>query len=558
MSQATAQVTHFIKNIIKEDLKNPNKSSQLVTRFPPEPNGYLHIGHAKAICLNFGLAQEFAEARCHLRFDDTNPASESPEYCEAIKEDVQWLGFQWHGEIRYASNYFEKLYQYAEELIQKGKAYVCSLSPEEVREQRGTLSSPGQNSPYRERTVAENLKLFRAMRAGEFEDGQHMLRAKIDMSSGNINMRDPIIYRIRKQEHHRTGNAWCIYPMYDFTHGLSDAEEGITHSLCTLEFQDHRPLYDWLIEEVSSPCHPQQIEFARLNLNYTVTSKRKLKKLIDEGLVKSWDDPRLPTIKGLRRRGYSPEAIRNFCERIGLSKKDTIIDYSILEECVRDDLNANAQRAMAVLDPIKVVITNYPEDKVEELSAPLHPQKPELGTRKIFFSKEIFIEADDFSLDPPAKYQRLRLAGEVRLRNSYIIKCEKIIEDPKTKQIKEIHCSYDPNTLGKKPEGRKVKGIIHWVDAHNSFPAEVRLYDRLFKDEDPNVHEKNAGSFLDSLNPESLQTKQNVRCEKSLAQAKIEQCFQFERLGYFVVDKDSKDDKKVFNKTVGLRDNWKK
>ncbi len=470
--------THFIKNIINEDLSQ-GKHQTLTFRFPPEPNGFLHIGHAKAICLNFGLAKEFAahKATCNLRFDDTNPLKEDTQYVDAIKEDVKWLGYSWAEKERFASDYFESLYQFALRLIDKGLAYVCDLTPEQMKEYRGTLSEPGRLSPYRERSVEENHKLFLEMKEGKVPEGQRVLRAKIQMDAGNLNMRDPIIYRIRKVAHHRTGNEWCIYPMYDYTHCLSDALEGITHSLCTLEFEDHRPLYDWFVKECEAPHTPRQIEFSRLNLNYTVTSKRLLRQLVEEKHVAGWDDPRLPTICGLRRRGYTPAALRTFCERLGVSKKDTVIQMGILEECLRDDLNQEAPRALCVKDPLRVVITNYPEDKEELFDVPFHPQKEDMGRRKVPFSKEIYIEREDFNENPPPKYFRLKPGGEVRLRYGYVIRCDEVIKDPKTGEVLELHCHYDEKTLGKKPEGRKVKGVIHWVAKKNgkkSYVASIR------------------------------------------------------------------------------------
>lgn len=540
--------TNFIRNIIKEDLAS-GKHKTIVTRFPPEPNGYLHIGHAKSICLNFGLAKEFG-GRCHLRFDDTNPEKEDVEYIESIKEDVKWLGFDWGKHLYHASDYFDQLYGYAVQLIQQGQAYVCDLTPEEIQKYRGSLTEPGKESPNRNRPAQENLDLFERMRKGEFKDGECVLRAKIDMSSGNINMRDPIIYRIRHQSHPMTGDKWCIYPAYDFTHGLSDMLEGITHSLCTLEFQDHRPLYDWFLDELKTPCHPRQIEFARLNLNYTVMSKRRLKQLVDEKHVSGWDDPRMPTIAGIRRRGYTPASIRNFCERIGIGKSESVIDMSILEDEVRQDLNECAPRAMCVLNPIKVTITNYPDEKVEELNVPNHPQKEEMGKRKLPFSKVLYIERDDFMENPPKKFFRLGPDREVRLRYAYIIKCEEVIKDDKG-EVVELKCTYDPETLGKNPEGRKVKGIIHWVSAEHAKDVEIRLYDRLF-----NVPSPGGEDFLRHINPDSLVVLNSAKAEPSLAAAKSGDSFQFERQGYFTPDPDSTLDKPVFNRTVTLRDSW--
>ena len=544
--------SNFIDAIIQKDLKE-GKRTYVATRFPPEPNGYLHIGHAKSICLNFGFAKKY-HGTCNLRFDDTNPCKEDTEYMRSIEEDIKWLGFSWD-RLCYASDYFDKLFEYAVELIKQNKAYVCELSQEQMREYRGTLSKPGINSPYRDRSVEENLELFYKMKEGVFEDGSHTLRAKIDMASPNINMRDPIIYRIRKVSHPRTGNKWCIYPMYDFTHCLSDSLENITHSICTLEFEDHRLLYDWFLDELQTSSHPQQIEFARLNLNYTVMSKRKLLTLVKEGYVSGWDDPRLPTISGLRRRGYTPEAIRNFAERIGVTKSDSCIDMGYLEYCVREDLESKAKRVMGVIDPIKVVITNWPQDKVEWLEAMNHPQDPSLGTRKIPFGKTIYIDRDDFREEATSKYYRLAPGKEVRLRYSYIIKCDEVIKD-ESGSIVELHCSYDTDTLGKNPEGRKVKGIIHWVDASNCVDASIRLYDRLFSVEDPSDTEDK--TFIDFLNKDSLKEMNGAKVEISLKDASREDRFQFERLGYFCLDKDSTDGKPVFNRIVTLKDSWAK
>lgn len=542
---------HFIRQIIEDDLAS-GKHSKIITRFPPEPNGYLHVGHAKSICLNFGLAQEFAGV-CHLRFDDTNPMAEELEFVEAIKNDVRWLGFEWADKLFHASDYYEALYEFAVSLIKQGKAFVDSSSMEKIRADRGTLTAPGTPSPDRDRSIEENLDLFQRMRAGEFADGEYVLRAKIDMGSGNLNMRDPVIYRIRHAHHQMTGDTWCIYPMYDFAHSLSDALENITHSLCTLEFQDHRPLYDWCIEHCNPPSKPRQIEFARLNLSHTITSKRKLKMLVEGGHVAGWDDPRLPTLLGMRRRGYPPAALREFCEIIGISKSDSVIDMSVLEECVRNDLNQNAPRAMCVIDPIKIVIENYPQDKVEMLSAAAHPNDEQFGVRELPFTREIFIERDDFMQDPPADFFRLSPGKEVRLRSAYVIKCEQAITDPATGAIIELRCSYDPDTLGKKPEGRKVKGVIHWVSATHSARAQVRLYDRLFNVENPGSEEE----FTKNLNPHSLDIIDNCFIEPSLAHAKPEQQFQFERLGYFVLDqKQSGENNLVFNRVVSLRDSW--
>lgn len=555
MTSDENQSQDFIRAIIADDLA-AGRHEQIVTRFPPEPNGYLHIGHAKSICLNFGIAKENANARCHLRFDDTNPTKEEQEYVESIKDNVRWLGFDWGEHLYFASDYFEQLYQYAEHLITTGKAYVCDLSAEETRSYRGTLTEPGKNSPYRARPVAENLDLFRRMRAGEFPDGARVLRAKIDMASGNMNMRDPVLYRILHASHHRTGDTWCIYPMYDYTHPISDALEGITHSLCTLEFADHRPLYDWTLDNLPVPCHPRQIEFARLNLSYTVVSKRKLLQLVNDGHVSGWDDPRMPTLSGIRRRGYTPAALRSFCDKIGVAKKDSMVDVALLEHCVREDLNETAVRVMGVLAPLKVVITNYPEDRTENLPAQNHPQKPEMGERAVPFSREIYIEREDFMEEPAKKFFRLAPGREVRLRYAYFIKCEKVIKDELSGEIIELHCTYDPATLGgSAPDGRKVKGTIHWVSAAHGVVAEVRLYDRLFTEENPDAGEADFKTFV---NPESLVVLTDCLVEPSLANAQPGSHYQFERQGYFCVDsKDSKDGSPVFNRTVTLRDNEK-
>ena len=546
--------THFIRNIIQEDLQS-GKHPEIVTRFPPEPNGYLHIGHAKSIFLNFGLVQEFP-GHCFMRFDDTNPINEDEEYVQAILEDLRWLGFDWQDRLTHASDYFQKLYDFAEDLIQQGKAYVDSQSQEIIREQRGTLTEPGTASPFRERSIAENLELFRRMKSGEFADGAHVLRAKIDMASPNINLRDPVIYRIRKVTHQRTGNEWCLYPMYDYTHCLSDALEGITHSLCTLEFEDHRPLYDWVLNQLDVPCHPRQIEFSRLNLQYTVLSKRRLIQLVEEGHVSSWDDPRMPTISGLRRRGYTPESLQLFAERIGISKAENNIYMSVLEDCIREDLDPKAPRAMAVLRPLKVVLLNWPEDQVEELDAPVHQQFPERGRRPIPLSREIFIEEDDFEENPPEGFHRLVPGGEVRLRNAYVIRCEEVIKDASGKVI-ELRSIYDPNTArGKKPEGRRVKGIIHWVSAAHAVQAEVRLYDRLFSQPTPGSDHPDKNFLLD-LNPNSMEILSQAWLEPNLTTAEVGTAYQFERLGYFCLDsRDSKADSLVLNRIVTLRDSW--
>ena len=538
----------FIRAQIVEDLA-AGKHAKAITRFPPEPNGYLHIGHAKSICLNFGIAVE-SQGECNLRFDDTNPEKESQEYIDAIKRDVEWMGFNWAGDVRYASNYFDALHDYAIALIKMGKAYVDSQTPEQIQQTRGSFSEAGKNSPYRDRSVEENLALFEKMRLGEFAEGECVLRAKIDMASGNINLRDPVLYRIKKVAHHQTGDKWLIYPMYDYTHPISDALENITHSLCTLEFEDHRPFYDWLLDTLQTPAHPQQIEFSRLNLNYTVTSKRKLKKLVDEKIVNGWDDPRMPTIAGLRRRGYTPESLRDFCERIGITKSDGVVDFSLLEFCIRNHLENTAPRAMAVLNPLKVVITNV-EEATLALSSARHPNLPELGEREIPFTKEIFIDAADFSENPPKGYKRLVVGGEVRLRHCYVIRCDEVVKN-EAGEIVELRCSADLNTLGKNPEGRKVKGVIQWVSATLGVPAEVRLYDRLFTQPDPEAGE----SFLDCINENALTVVQAI-VEPSLATAQGEERFQFEREGYFVADlKDCQAGKLVFNRTVGLRDSW--
>ena len=550
--------TNFIRQIIDEDLKQGKNDGKVATRFPPEPNGFLHIGHAKSICLNFGIARDY-HGTCNLRFDDTNPHKENIEYVEAIKQDVQWLGFDWDDRLYYASDYFEKLYGYAVELIKKGKAYVCDLNAEEIRQYRGTLTEPGKDSPYRNRSVEENLDLFARMREGEFPDGSKVLRAKIDMASPNLNLRDPTLYRIRHGVvHHQTGAEWCIYPMYDFTHCLSDAIEGITHSLCTLEFEDHRPLYDWFLDELQTPCHPQQIEFSRLVLEYTITSKRKLTELVDDGYVEGWNDPRMPTIAGMRRRGYRAEAIRDFCDRIGVTKSDNFIEMALLENCVRDDLNTHAQRRMAVLHPLKVVITNYPEGQTEQLSAPNHPQDESMGGRQLTFSREVYIDQADFmEVAPNKKFKRLVSGGEVRLRNAYVIRCDEVIKDGHG-EIIELRCSYDPATLGANPEGRKVKGVIHWVSAENAVSAEVRIYDRLFGH--PNPDKAGEGQdYKEYLNPDSLRTLTHCYLEASLAEAKPGEQFQFEREGYFCLDNEHlAGDKPVFNHTITLRDTWAK
>ena len=542
----TIKTTNFIRNIIDADLAVNKNQGRVATRFPPEPNGYLHIGHAKSICLNFGIANDY-QGTCNLRFDDTNPHKENIEFVEAIKQDVRWLGYDWGEHLYYASDYFEQLYDYAVQLIKKGKAYVCDLTPEQTREYRGTLTEAGRDSPHRGRSVEENLDLFARMRAGEFADGERFLRARIDMASPNMNMRDPAIYRIRHGAvHHQTGEAWSIYPMYDFTHCLSDSIEGITHSLCTLEFEDHRPLYDWFLDETEVECHPQQIEFSRLELEYTITSKRKLTQLVDEGHVENWDDPRMPTIAGMRRRGYTPASVRDFCERIGVTKSGNNVEMAVLENCVREDLNINAPRRMAVLHPLKVVIESYPEDQVEELQAANHPKDESMGTRTIPFTRELYIDREDFREEAPKKFKRLVTGGEVRLRNAYVIRCDEVIKDSHG-DIIELRCSYDPETLSKNPEGRKVKGVIHWVSASQGIAAEVRLYDRLFNHPNPDISH---------LNPESLLTLTHCWLEPSLAEAKPGEHVQFEREGYFCVDSDHSHDRPIFNRTVTLRDSW--
>ncbi|MCG6861585.1 MAG: glutamine--tRNA ligase/YqeY domain fusion protein [Chromatiaceae bacterium] len=554
MSEKEIQTkTNFIRQIIDEDLVL-GKHARIATRFPPEPNGYLHIGHAKSIVLNFGVAQDY-RGTCNLRFDDTNPHKENMEYVEAIKEDVRWLGYDWGDRLYFASDYFEKLYESAVELIEKGLAYVCELDPNQVRAYRGTLTEPGRESPYRDRPAAENLDLFARMRAGEFPDGTLTLRAKIDMASPNLNMRDPVLYRIRHGViHHQTGNEWCLYPMYDYTHPISDALEGITHSLCTLEFEDHRPLYDWVIDNVSVPCKPRQIEFSRLNLEYTVMSKRRLTQLLDEGFVEGWDDPRMPSIAGLRRRGYTPAAIRGFCERIGVTKSDNLVEMAMLENAIREDLDRTAPRAMAVLRPLKLIIESWPEGRTDELRVLNHPKDESLGTRTIPFAREIYIDRNDFMEEPVKGFKRLIAGGEVRLRNAYVVRCDRVIKDA-AGEIVELRCMHDPDTLGRNPVGRKVKGVIHWVCAKRAVGAEVRLYDRLFT-----VPEPGAGGrdFLADMNPDSLRTLTQCFLEPSLADAAPGDRFQFEREGYYVADKDSRPGKPVFNLTVTLRDTWGK
>ncbi len=546
--------SNFITDIIDKDNLTGKYNNRVHTRFPPEPNGYLHIGHAKSICLNFEIAKKYG-GLCNLRFDDTNPTTEDTEYVESIQEDIKWLGYDWEDRLYYASDYFEKFYDYAVQLIKKGKAYVCHLSEEEIREYRGTVKQPGKESPYRNRSVEENLMLFEKMKNGEFKDGECTLRAKIDMAASNMKMRDPLIYRIRHKKHHRTGDKWCIYPMYDFAHCLEDSIEGITHSLCTLEFENNRPLYDWFLDELEV-YHPQQIEFARLNLSYTVMSKRKLLELVEKGYVKGWDDPRMPTLSGMRRRGYTPKSIRDFIDKVGISKADNLVDIALLEHSVREDLNKKANRVMAVLNPIKVIITNYPEDKTELLTAINNPEDESQGTREVPFSRELFIERTDFMENPPKKFYRLSPGREVRLRYAYFIKCEKVIKDENTGEIKEILCTYDPATKGgSSPDGRKVKATLHWVSAKHAINATVNLYEHLFEIEDLGKIEKSK-TYLDYLNPNSLKVLKECKMEPSLKNVKPMQQFQFERIGYFVVDPDSKENELVFNRTVTLKDEW--
>jgi glutaminyl-tRNA synthetase len=556
----TTAPVDFIRTIINEHMKSGKYGGRVNTRFPPEPNGYLHIGHAKSICLNFGIAADYPGGLCNLRMDDTNPSKEDQEYIDSIIEDVRWLGFDWDDRLYYASDYFDQLYEYAELLIKKGLAYVCDLSAEETRQYRGTLTEPGKESPYRNRSVEENLDLFRRMKAGEFPDGSRVLRAKIDMASPNMNMRDPVVYRILRATHHRTGDKWCIYPMYDYAHPVSDSLEHITHSICTLEFEDHRPLYDWFLEKLDI-YRSQQIEFARLNLSYTIMSKRRLLELVQEGYVAGWDDPRMPTIAGLRRRGYTPEAIRKFCDRIGVAKNDSTVDMALLEHHIREDLNEKAPRAMAVLRPLKVVIENYPEDKIEEFEIAYHPDDPSMGSRKVPFSRIIYIEQEDFMEAPPDKFFRLAPGREVRLRGAYFMTCTGAVKDPVTGEITELRCTYDPATRGgDAPDGRKVKGTLHWVSAEHSIAAEVRLYDRLFSVENPGAEVDNTGKdFKEFLNPESLVTLKGCRVEPSVAGKVISSRFQFERQGYFSLDlKDSSKNALVFNRIVTLRDSWAK
>ena len=556
MGAADTAPSHFIRNIVAEDLKHGKNQGRVHTRFPPEPNGYLHIGHAKSICLNFGLAAEFG-GLCNLRFDDTNPSKEDVEYVDSIKEDVRWLGFDWDDREFYASDYFEPLYQFAIQLIKAGRAFVCDLNADQMREYRGTLTEPGKNSPYRDRSVEENLDLLQRMRAGEFADGSRTLRAKIDMASPNINMRDPVMYRVLRATHHRTGDKWCIYPTYDFAHGQSDSIEGITHSICTLEFEDHRPLYDWFLDQLGIH-HPQQIEFARLNLTHTVLSKRKLLQLVQQGHVTGWDDPRMPTLAGFRRRGYTPEAIRNFCERIGVAKRNSVVDIAMLEHSLREDLNKRAPRVMAVLRPVKVVLENYPEGQIEELEAVNNPEDPSEGTRKVPFSRELYIEQDDFHEEPPKGFFRLSPGKEVRLRYAYIIKCNEAVKDPNTGEIKELLCTYDSETKsGSSQSKRRVKSTIHWVSAAHALPAEVRLYDHLFIKEAPDDVPEGS-DWLANINSKSLEDLTSCRVEPYLARSKAGDRYQFERLGYFCTDKDSSTSQMVFNRSVSLRDTWAK
>jgi len=552
MSAESKKAHNFIQSLIEDAIARGEHTGKVVTRFPPEPNGYLHIGHAKSICLNFGIAETFS-GECNLRFDDTNPEKENQEYIDAIKQDVEWLGYEWAGEVRYASDYFDALYEFAEELITRDKAYVCALTADEMAEYRGSLKKPGRNSPYRDRPVEESLQLFRDMRDGKFENGELVLRAKIDMASPNINLRDPILYRIRYADHHQTGNKWCIYPMYDFTHPISDAMEGITHSLCTLEFEDHRPLYDWVLDNISAPCHPRQIEFARLNLNYTITSKRKLRRLVDEGVVEGWSDPRMPTISGMRRRGYTPESIRTFCDMIGVNKAGGTVDVGMLEHAIREDLNSRAPRAMCVMRPLKVTLTNYPADKSETLTLPVHPQNPDMGEREVPWTQTLYIDQADFEMEPPRKWKRLAPDQAVRLRGGYVVTCREVIRDDSGK-IMELRCEYDPDTLGVNPDGYKPNGVIHWVSGTDSVEADINLYDRLFSHESPDSDKD--GDLMDHLNPESLVVLKGARVEKSLAQPRADLPYQFEREGYFFCDQEhtASAGRPVFNRTVTLRD----
>lgn len=553
MSEKPVVPNHFLAHKVSQDIESGQYPGGLVTRFPPEPNGYLHIGHAKSICLNFGLAEAFGGV-CNLRFDDTNPEKEEDEYINSIKEDVAWLGYQWEGDVRFASDYFDFLYDAAIELIQKGLAYVDSQDGDAIRAMRGDWNTPGKNSPHRDRSVEENIDLFARMKAGEFDDGSIVLRAKIDMAHPNMNLRDPLLYRVRRATHHQTGDKWCIYPLYDFTHPVSDALEKVTHSFCTLEFQDHRPLYDWVVENVTLPARPYQTEFARLNLNYTVTSKRKLKRLVDEGYVDGWDDPRMPTISGLRRRGYTPASVRHFCEMVGVSRADSVVDFAMLESAIRDDLNENAPRTMGVLHPLKLIIENWPEDKTETLQAPLHPQRAEMGTREITMTRDVYIEFDDFREEANKKYKRLKLGKEVRLRYGYVVRADEMIED-ENGELVAVRCTYDPDTLGKNPEDRKVKGVIHWVSANDSVECDVRLYDRLFVEEKP-AKPADGGDFTSCINPQSRNVVSGCRVAPYMLDQPVGKGFQFERNGYFCLDRDTTDEKPVFNQTVGLRSSW--
>lgn len=556
MSAESKKAHNFIQSLIEDAIAKGGHTGKVVTRFPPEPNGYLHIGHAKSICLNFGIAKTF-DGDCTLRFDDTNPEKESQEYIDAIKQDVQWLGFEWAGKERYASDYFDAIFDFAVELIEKGRAYVCALTADQMAEYRGTLKQPGQNSPYRDRPVDENLQLFRDMRDGKYQNGELVLRAKIDMASPNINLRDPILYRIRYADHHQTGDKWCIYPMYDFTHPISDAMEGISHSLCTLEFEDHRPLYDWVLEHISAPCQPRQIEFARLNLNYTITSKRKLKRLVDEDFVDGWNDPRMPTISGMRRRGYTPESLRTFCDMIGVNKAGGTVDMGMLEHAIREDLNTRAPRAMCVMRPLKVTLTNYPADKTETLVLPVHPQNPDMGEREVTWSQTLYIDQEDFAMEPPRKWKRLAPDQAVRLRGGYVMTCCEVIRDG-SGEIVELKCEYDPNTLGVNPEGYKPNGVVHWVSATDSVEADINQYDRLFNNETPDGDKET--DFVESINPESLVVLKGARVEKSLAAPRTDLPYQFEREGYFFCDEEltASAGRPVFNRTVTLRDSWGK
>ncbi|MDF2180786.1 glutamine--tRNA ligase/YqeY domain fusion protein [Neptuniibacter sp. CAU 1671] len=549
----SSKPVNFIHQIVEKDLQQGTHDGRVVTRFPPEPNGYLHIGHAKSICLNFGTAEKYQGA-CNLRFDDTNPEKESQEYIDSIIRDVNWLGYQWQGEVRYTSDYFQQLHDWAVYLIEQGKAYVCDLSPEQAKEYRGNFTTPGRNSPFRDRSVEENLALFARMKNGEFAEGSCSLRAKIDMQSPNMNLRDPMIYRIMHTRHHQTGDQWCIYPMYDFAHGQSDAIEGVTHSICTLEFEDHRPLYEWFIENLPVPCAPKQYEFSRLELNYTITSKRRLKQLVDEAHVAGWDDPRMPTISGLRRRGYTPAALREFCDRVGVTRSNGVVDMGMLEAAIRDDLDKTAPRAMCVVRPIKVTLTNYPADQQEWFELPNHPKDETMGQRQVPFSANLLIEEEDFAEEPPRKWKRLAPGEAVRLRGAYVITCNEVIKDAEGNVV-ELKCSYDPDTKGSNPEGYKPNGVIHWVCAQHSVPCEVREYDRLFTVENPAGDKER--DFLECINPDSLVVLNNSRCEIGLQGAAVESRFQFERTGYFAVDADSTAEKLVFNRTVTLRDSWK-